>query len=95
MLVFKSHVLISFGATLLGLQLDEDCPVLDTPLRQLSELFMTLRAIVVGIRRDGTLYFSVVQTMPFGRPPAAQLLSTITWIAENDYPARGELAVDA
>ena len=29
------------------------------------------------------------------RPPAAQLLSTISWIAENDYPARGELAVDA
>ena len=47
------------------------------------------------VRRDGTLYFSVVQTMPFGRPPAAQLLSTISWIAENDYPARGELAVDA
>ena len=40
-------------ATLIGLQLDADCPVLDTPLRQLSELFSTLRATVVGVRRAG------------------------------------------
>ncbi|MEM8849890.1 MAG: Trk system potassium transporter TrkA [Pseudomonadota bacterium] len=39
-------------ATLIGLHLDDDCPVLDTPLRQLSELFSTLRAVVVGVRRD-------------------------------------------
>ncbi|MEM7489906.1 MAG: Trk system potassium transporter TrkA [Pseudomonadota bacterium] len=39
-------------ATLIGLHLDADCPVLDTPLRQLSELFSTLRAVVVGVRRD-------------------------------------------
>jgi trk system potassium uptake protein len=43
-------------AQLLGMALDEDCPVLNTPLRQLSELFMTLRAIVVGVRRDGRLF---------------------------------------
>lgn len=43
-------------AQLLGIQLDEDCPVLDTPLRQLNELFSTLRAIVVGVRRDGRLF---------------------------------------
>jgi trk system potassium uptake protein TrkA len=36
--------------------LDADCPVLDTPLRQLSELFSTLRAIVVGVRREGRLF---------------------------------------
>lgn len=45
-------------AQFIGLRLDADCPVLDTPLRQLSELFSTLRAVVVGIRRasSGTLY---------------------------------------
>ena len=37
---------------LIGIHLDEDCPVLDTPLRQLSELFSTLRAVVVGVRRS-------------------------------------------
>ncbi|MBL9059747.1 MAG: Trk system potassium transporter TrkA [Mangrovicoccus sp.] len=41
---------------LLGITLDADCPVLDTPLRHLTELFSTLRAMVVGIRRGGRLY---------------------------------------
>ena len=39
-----------------GLKLEEDCPVLNTPLRQLSELFSTLRAIVVAVRREGRLF---------------------------------------
>ena len=43
-------------AQLLGMALDEDCPVLNTPLRQLNELFSTLRAIVVAVRRDGRLF---------------------------------------
>ena len=43
-------------AQLLGLTLDEECPVLFTPLRQLNELFSTLRAIVVGVRREGRLF---------------------------------------
>ena len=41
---------------LLGIQLDEDCPVLNTPLRQLTDLFSTLRATVVGVRRKRTLF---------------------------------------
>ena len=43
-------------AQLLGIQLSGDCPVLNTPLRQLNELFPTLRAIVVGVRREGSLF---------------------------------------
>jgi trk system potassium uptake protein TrkA len=38
---------------MLGIALGPDCPVLNTPLKQLSELFSTLRAIVVGVRREG------------------------------------------
>ncbi len=41
---------------LIGLTLGEDCAVINTPLRQLSELFSTLRAVVVGVRRDGKLF---------------------------------------
>jgi trk system potassium uptake protein TrkA len=41
---------------MIGIVLEADCPVLNTPLRQLSELFSTLRAIVVGIRREGTMF---------------------------------------
>ncbi|MFN3952852.1 MAG: Trk system potassium transporter TrkA [Pararhodobacter sp.] len=41
---------------LAGIALDEDCPVLNTSLRQLTELFSTLRAIVVGVRRGSRLF---------------------------------------
>jgi len=41
---------------LAGISLDEDCPVLNTPLRQLTELFSSLRALVVGVRRAGKLF---------------------------------------
>ncbi len=53
---FDTESFMGGKAQLLGIQLDEDCPVLNTPLRQLNELFSTLRAIVVGIRREGTLF---------------------------------------
>ncbi|MCB1353670.1 MAG: Trk system potassium transporter TrkA [Rhodobacteraceae bacterium] len=43
-------------AQLLGISLDSTCAVLNTPLRQLSELFSTLRAVVVGIRRANRLF---------------------------------------
>lgn len=47
------------------------------------------------VRPDGTLYSSVVQTMPFSRPPGSTLLKTLEWVIENDYPARGEAQLDA
>ncbi len=53
---FDTEAFLKNGAQLLGLLIDEDCPVINTPLRQLTELFSTLRAIVVGIRREGTLF---------------------------------------
>lgn len=36
----------------IGIQCDENCPVVDTPLSQLTELFPDLKAVVVGIYRD-------------------------------------------
>ncbi|MBM7067826.1 Trk system potassium transporter TrkA [Actibacterium sp. 188UL27-1] len=53
---FDTESFMQGKVQLLGIQLDDDCPVLDTPLRQLTDLFSTLRAIVVGVRRDGTLF---------------------------------------
>jgi trk system potassium uptake protein TrkA len=52
---FDTEVFMGGRAQLLGLHLDAECPVLNTPLRQLNDLFPTLRAIVVGMRRDGRL----------------------------------------
>ena len=42
-------------AYLIGMRVDEDCSLLHTPLRQLSELFVNLNAVVVGFRRKGRL----------------------------------------
>ncbi len=53
---FDTESFFGGKAQLLGIALDEDCPVLNTPLRQLNDLFSTLRAIVVGIRRNGRLF---------------------------------------
>ena len=39
-----------------GVALGEDCPIVNTPLRQLTELFPDLKARVVGIVREGTLF---------------------------------------
>lgn len=39
---------------LVGVRLAEDCPVIDTPLRQLTELFPDLNIRVVGITRGAT-----------------------------------------
>jgi trk system potassium uptake protein TrkA len=43
-------------AQLIALRLDDECPVLNTPLKQLTDLFSTLRTLVVAIRRQGTLF---------------------------------------
>ena len=40
---------------MLAIECDENCPVVDTPLSQLSELFPDLTATVVGIWRDGAM----------------------------------------
>jgi peroxiredoxin len=42
------------------------------------------------IRPDMTLYASQISTMPFVRPDLEDLLDSINYILENDYPARGE-----
>ena len=41
---------------MIGVSIENDCPVIDTPLNQLTGLFPDLRAIVVGLERDGHLY---------------------------------------
>ncbi|MCE8532519.1 Trk system potassium transporter TrkA [Ruegeria pomeroyi] len=53
---FDTETFMDGQAQLVGLSVDEESPVINTPLRQLTDLFSTLRAIVVGIRREGTLF---------------------------------------
>lgn len=49
---FDTESFIDGKVQLIGITLEEDCAVVNTPLRQLSELFSTLRAVVVAVRRD-------------------------------------------
>ncbi len=53
---FDAELFFDGSATLLGLVVDEDCPVVNTPLRQLTDLFTTLKTIVVAVRRDNQLF---------------------------------------
>ena len=53
---FETEYFLDGGAQMIGIVLDETCSVLNTPLRQLSELFSTLRALVIGVRRNGELF---------------------------------------
>jgi trk system potassium uptake protein TrkA len=53
---FEVQDFLDGSVRLAGVALDADCPVLNTPLRQLTELFSSLRAIVVGVRRAGKLF---------------------------------------
>ena len=53
---FDTETFLADQAQLLGLRLEENCPVINTPLRQLTDLFSSLRIIVVGIRRSNILY---------------------------------------
>lgn len=53
---FDTETFLKDRLHLLGIALDEDCPVLNTPLRQLNELFSSLRTIVAGVRREGRLF---------------------------------------
>ena len=52
---FDTEPFMEGKVELLGLILTEECNVLNTSLRQLSELFPNLRANIVAIRRNGAL----------------------------------------
>ena len=53
---FDAETFLEGKLQLLGIALDEDCAALNTPLRQLDEMFPTLTAIVAGVRRNGKLF---------------------------------------
>ena len=53
---FDTERFLDGEADLLGISLSEDCPVIDTPLRQLTELFSTLKAVVVGVQRKEKMF---------------------------------------
>ncbi|WP_208349193.1 Trk system potassium transporter TrkA [Pseudaestuariivita rosea] len=63
---FDTENFLDGRAQLLGIKISNECPVTNTPLRQLTDLFSTLRAIVVGVRRDGKLFAPEPNDQIFG-----------------------------
>ena len=43
------------------------------------------------VKPDGTLYCASVQSMPFARPHLDDLIGALDFIADKNYPARGEV----
>ncbi len=75
---------VSFGdgaISVVGVTCGEDCPVVDTPLSQLTELFPDLPAVVVAVVREGRLF------VPHG---ADQMLAgdDAYFVAPNDQVER-------
>ncbi len=79
--------------------LGEDCPVLETPLRELSELFEGLHAVVLSIQRgDEMLVASGGQEMIPGDEvrfvvPTSQLGRTLSLFGQEIEPVRNLLVV--
>jgi len=53
---FEAISFLDDKIVVVGVLCQEDCPIINTPLKQLSELFPDLKAMVVGISRDGKLF---------------------------------------
>ncbi|MCC0015095.1 MAG: Trk system potassium transporter TrkA [Rhodobiaceae bacterium] len=43
-------------AVVAGVTCEETCPIVDTPLSQLTDLFPDLKSVIVGVYRDGRLF---------------------------------------
>ncbi|MDJ0930750.1 Trk system potassium transporter TrkA [Breoghania sp.] len=68
-----------------GILCEEDCPVVDTPLRQLTELFSDLSAVVVGVLRGNHLF------VPKSADP--MLVNDLVYIVAKREHVRRTLAI--
>ena len=50
---FEMIPLVEGKVKLIGVKCEESCPLIETPLRQLTELFPDLNIVIIGILRDG------------------------------------------
>lgn len=66
---------------LMGTLLEENCPVVNTPLRQLTELFPDLKVVIAGVVRNGKLF------IPRG-DDQLQVGDQAYFIAANEYVRR-------
>lgn len=43
------------------------------------------------VKPDGELYYAAINSMPFGRPSLEEMLKSVDFVLEKEYPARGEV----
>jgi len=82
---FETIALVDGRVRTMGVRCNEDCPVINTPLRQLTGLFPDLNIIVVGIMRDGN---------GFVPDPDDQMLAgdDVYFVADTDHIPRAMAA---
>lgn len=44
---------------MIGVKIAEDCPIVNTPIKQIPDLFSGLHAAIVGVKRDGEIFAPV------------------------------------
>lgn len=71
---------------LVGVRLGEDCPIINTPLRQLTALFPDLNIQVVGVVRDGRPFVPSNQDQLFPR-------DEVYFVADTQHVPRAMAAV--
>ncbi len=77
-----------------GVRCEEDCPVLDTPLRQLTDLFPDLRAVVIAVNRKGKVFVPrsadtlLAGDVAYFSAQADQVVRTLSIFGHDEVPAQ-------
>ncbi|MEZ5895881.1 MAG: Trk system potassium transporter TrkA [Parvularculaceae bacterium] len=53
---FETKAFVDGNVWAVGVRLRDDCPILNTPLRQVAELFPDLKITIVAIKREGRIW---------------------------------------
>jgi trk system potassium uptake protein len=91
---FDIESFLDGDAQLLGVALDADCPVLDTPLRQLTELFSTLCVVVGGVRRGERLFVPEPDDQLYADDQVYVFTATVDVARVMEVFGKSHLAVD-
>ncbi len=82
------------NVVVVGVRCQEDCPLLDTPLRQLTDLFPDLRAVVVAVNRNGKTFVPrstdalIAGDLAYFTAQSDQVDRTLTLFGHDERPAQ-------
>jgi trk system potassium uptake protein TrkA len=82
---FDMIPLVDGKVRVIGVRCTEECPVINTPLRQLTELFPDLNIVVVGIIREGRAFVPEAKEQMLAR-------DDVYFVVDRDHVARAMVA---